>query len=255
MSHNNYTKGFLAIALTLPAVSQAALLQITIEAPSNLGLAPALLSFHDGNNDFFDVGSAASGGLEELAEVGSTGTLQNSLTTGNNLTVANGGPFFPGNSVTTTFQIDDTNTNFSFAAMLLPSNDWFIGNDQAYDISGLINGPLGSSSTFEFSTVYDAGTELEDFANSPGNPIIGIDTAAMPGAGDVTMNPISAVTGADPFGSFANTSPGSFDSTIYDFNTNNSILGRVTITTIPEPSTILLGVLGGLGMIARRKRS
>ena len=51
----------------------------------------------------FDTGSAASAGLEELAEVGSTGTLQGSLTSGDNITIANGGPFFPGSSNTVTF--------------------------------------------------------------------------------------------------------------------------------------------------------
>jgi hypothetical protein len=38
-------------ALTIGA-SNAALLRITVEAPSNVGLAPALVSFHDGSNDF-----------------------------------------------------------------------------------------------------------------------------------------------------------------------------------------------------------
>lgn len=241
-----------------PVSSHAAMLRITVEAPSNLGLAPALLSFHDGSNDFFDTGSAASAGLEELAEVGSTGTLQGSLTSGDNITIANGGPFFPGSSNTVTFNVSDTNTMLSFAAMLLPSNDWFIGNNNAIDVSSVLLGGFGSTLTLDFARVYDAGTEAEDFAFSPGNGIIGIDTMASPPGGTVTSDPISLVSASDPFGSFANISPGSFDSTIYDFNAagvGNTVLGRVTLTNIPEPGTTLLSALGVMGIALRRRRS
>lgn len=71
LQKTQYKKLILTGAL-IPASSHATLLRITVEGPSNLGLAPALLSFHDGSNDFFDTGSLASPGLEELAEVGST---------------------------------------------------------------------------------------------------------------------------------------------------------------------------------------
>jgi hypothetical protein len=184
--------------------------------------------------------------------------LQGSLATGDNITIANGGPFFPGNSNTVTFDVGNSNTMLSFAAMLLPSNDWFIGNNNAIDVSSVVQGGLGSSLTLEFSRVYDAGTELEDFAFSPGNGIIGIDTMGAPGGGTATTDPISLVSAADPFGAFANISPGTFDSTVYDFNAagvGNTVLGRVTLTSIPEPSTTLLGALGVAGVALRRRRS
>ena len=142
--------------------------------------------------------------------------------------------------------------------MVLPSNDWFIGNNNAIDVSSVVQGGLGSSLTLEFSRVYDAGTELEDFAFSPGNGIIGIDTVGDPGAGTATNDPISLVSASDPFGAFANISPGTFDSTVYDFNAagvGNTVLGRVTLTTIPEPGTMLLGAMGLVGFSMRRRRS
>ena len=261
MSQRTHSKkAILAAAILAPAASNATALHITVEAPSNVGLAPALLSFHDGSNDFFDTGSTASAGLEALAEVGDTSTLQSSLTTGDNLTILGPGPgpFTPGSSNSAVFNIADTNTSFSFAAMVLPSNDWFIGNNNALDISSLISGGVGTSLTFEFGRVYDAGTELEDFLFSPGNTIIGIDTMATPGGGTSTNDPISLVSGADPFGSFANITPGTFDSTAFDFNSagvGNTVLGRVTITHIPEPGVTLLGSLGILTLLIRRKRS
>lgn len=258
LKNHTHKKALIASGILLPILSQAALLRITVEAPSNVGLAPALLSFHDGSNDFFDTGSPASAGLEILAEVGNTGPLQSSLTTGDNITIANGGPFLPGSSNTVIFEISDTNTNFSFAAMLLPSNDWFIGNNDSLDISSLVSGGIGSTLIFDFGRVYDAGTELEDFAFSPGNPIIGIDTMADPAGGIATAANVSFVGGVNPFGSFANTSPGTFDSTAFDFNAAGAgltTLGRVTITTIPEPSSIFLGGLGLASFYLRRKRA
>ncbi len=254
----HYQKALALTAVLAPAASNAAALRITVEAPSNVGLAPALLSFHDGSNDFFDTGSSASAGLEALAEIGDTSGLQSSLATGDNITIANSGPFTPGSSNSVVFNIADINTSFSFAAIILPSNDWFIGNNEPLDISSLISGGVGSSLTFEFGRVYDAGTELEDFAFSPGNPIIGIDTMANPDGGTSTNDPISLVSGADPFGSFANISPGTFDSTAFDFNSagvGNTVLGRVTITSIPEPDVTLLGSLGAITLLIRRKRS
>lgn len=73
-----------ATALLTPEASQAATLRITIEAPSNVGLPPALPLFHDGTNNFFNTGSTASAGLEALAEVEDTSNLQSSLATGDN---------------------------------------------------------------------------------------------------------------------------------------------------------------------------
>jgi hypothetical protein len=250
----------LAAGLFLPLITsaQAVSLRITVEAPSNVGLAPALLAFHDGSVDFFDTGSNASAGLESLAEVGDTSVLQGSLAASvDAITIANGGPFLPGSSNTMDLTINDANTNLSFAAMILPSNDWFIGNNASLDISSLVGAANGTSLSFDFGRVYDAGTELEDFAFSPGNGIIGIDTMSTPGGGTSTSNPIALVGGADPFGAFLNASPGTFDSTVYDFNSagvGNTTLGRVSITVVPEPSALTLLGFGGLALILRRRK-
>ncbi len=244
-----------ASTLALP-VSNAALLRITVEAPSNLGLAPAAISFHDGSNDFFDTGSAASAGLEVLAELGGTGPLLDSLTTGDNISIMNsGGPFTPGSSNSAVLEVDEMNTTFSFASMLLPSNDWFIGNNNGIDVSSLLSGALGTTEIFEFGRVYDAGTELENFSESPGNPFIGL-TAGNPAASTAQNGVVTLVDAADPFSAFLNADAG-FDSSLFDFNANGvgeTVLGRVTITVIPEPSTALLSALAGLGLLARRRR-
>jgi len=234
--------------------AQAVTLNIQVEAPSNIGLAPALLSFHNGSVDFFDAGGTASAGLELLAEVGDTSLLQGSLSAGtDNITIANSGPFAPGSSNSATLTINDSNTLLTLAAMLLPSNDWFIGNDTALDISSLIGAANGSMLSFDFGTVYDAGTEAEDFAFSPGNPLIEVTTVGDAPGGTATADPISMVTGADPFGAFANI-PQGFDTTEFDFNASDTPLGRITITVVPEPSSALLTALGLLAAATRRRR-
>ena len=245
------------LTIGLVASAGAAQLSIQLEAPSNLGIAPGYAAFHNGSYDIFDTGSAASAGLEQLAEVGSSATLAANTPSGvQALTIANGGPFFPGNSNTVTLDVDSSNTMLSFVAMVLPSNDWFVGNNVAIDISSLLSGDVGTSISWDFATVYDAGTETEDFAFAPGGGIIGIDTASDPAGGTVTSDLITAVTASDPFSSFANISPGTFDSSIYDFNDSgfSGPIARLTITRVPEPTSSALLGLGGIALLARRQR-
>ncbi len=243
--------------LACSSIAHASQIRITLEAPSNLGLAPGLVAVHDGSVDFFDTGSAASAGLEVLAEVGDTTVLQSSLASSvNSVTIANGGPFLPGTSNSVDLNVSLSNTMLSFAAMVLPSNDWFIGNNAAFDISAILSGAVGTSMSWDFGRVYDAGTEAEDFAFSPGNGIIGVTTPSTPGGGTSTANNISLVSASNPFSAFLNPSAG-FDPTTFDFNAagvGNTTLGRLTVTRIPEPSSIALLALGGLGFFTRRKR-
>ena len=95
--------------------------------------------------------------------------------------------------------------------MILPSNDYFIGNSAALDISSLLGASAGTQLSFSYSQGYDAGTEAEDFAFGPGGGLVGITTPADPPGGTVTMDPISLVTGPDPFAAFANLEPANFD--------------------------------------------
>ena len=231
-------------------------LQVTVETVGPVGLAPSIINFSDGSYDIFDVGADASAALEELAETGSPAGF--SPPSGGPLLGPGVGPDSPpifapnGASASTVFAIDDAHNTFQLAAMVLPSNDWFIGNDNAFDISSLIGAPLGTSMKFEFSSVYDAGTEQEDFAFSPGNGLIGVST---PGGGDPdfgTDTPgevVSLVTGPDPFGSFLNI-PKGYDTTAADF-TGGSI-ASVTITTVPEPALLSWLVLPLFALFRRR---
>ena len=136
--------------------------------------------------------------------------------------------------------------------MILPSNDWFTGTDSAVDVSGLIGAPIGTSISFALSNGYDAGTESEDFAFAPGGGLVGITTPSDPPGGTATSNPISLVSGPDPFSVFANIEPAGFDTSSIDFTTGP--IANVTLTVVPEPASLGMAGLALLGLIGCLRR-
>jgi hypothetical protein len=224
-------------------------IQVEFQGLGNIGFAPVVGAFHSGEVNFFDAGSSASTALETLAEVGNPSQLLGTVPMTAQAGTVTSGPGGAGVSGTVIFSVADGNTLFSYASMLLPTNDWFIGNDNGRDISSLLNAAIGTNLTFDVSTVWDAGTESEDFAFSAGNPLFGIP-AGDAGAGDTTSGLITAVTGSDPFAAFAN-QPGGFDSSTLDFS--GSPVGRFTLTVVPEPSAAILGLLGLIPLFRRRR--
>lgn len=139
-------------------------------APANgTWLTPVWVGFHSGTFDAFDTGSAASTALERLAEDGNAGPLS-ALYSGEEAVIQadTGVPqLAPGETATRTFVLDSSdpaNRYFSFATMVIPSNDAFIGNDdplahRVFDDSGNF---LGGYITITGDQVLDAGTEVND---------------------------------------------------------------------------------------------
>lgn len=145
-------------------------LRVTVRNTSEDGgtfLTPTYVGFHDGSFDIFEAGQAASAGLEMLAEDGGAGGLtaerlaadadsQGVLVTGA------AGPIATQEFTSARITVDGASNGFaSLAAMLLPSNDAFIGTDDAIKLfSG--NGQFRGEQTITFSgdDVYDAGTEV-----------------------------------------------------------------------------------------------
>ncbi|MEM7313567.1 MAG: spondin domain-containing protein [Planctomycetota bacterium] len=114
-------------------------------------------------------------------------------------------PLLPGQSATEVFELrtDGSNDFFSYVAMVLPTNDFFVanGNPEAHDVSEIL--AEGGEISFFIGTpnggVNDAGTEAEDFASSAGNPLFpGRNLpAGQAGAdqGTTTVEPIANVLG------------------------------------------------------------
>ncbi|MEM7507148.1 MAG: spondin domain-containing protein [Pseudomonadota bacterium] len=145
-------------------------LRVTVTNTSNTGgtfLTPFYFGFHDGGFDLFEAGEEASAGLEQLAEDGSPMGLameREMVSPGSQGLVVTGagGPFATGEVTAATIEVDATlNTHLAYAAMLLPSNDAFVGNDEALRLFSDSGRFLGAQTvTIQGTDVYDAGTEL-----------------------------------------------------------------------------------------------
>lgn len=162
-----------------PESTDAGLVGVTVVienlAPANgTWLTPFWVGFHDGTFDTFDTGAPAGPELERLAEDGNpdpfSGLFQGAgAGTAQAVVAADTGQpqIAPGETATHTFVLDSTdpaNRFLSWAAMVIPSNDAFIGNDdpqarRIFDNSGNF---VGAYVTITGADVLDAGTEVND---------------------------------------------------------------------------------------------
>lgn len=137
-------------------------------------LTPVFLATQNGTYDIFNVGEAASPSVESLAEDGATGSrIAAAFGSGGvgDAVSTQGGPIAPGQSRTITLFADpsDPLTQFlSFASMIIPSNDAFVGNDDPmwidlFDAGGDLIELLGDDAVVVTGAeVLDAGTEVND---------------------------------------------------------------------------------------------
>ena len=269
-----------ALALAVNTASAApAHVQVTVTSnvpTGGVAITPVWVGFHNGSFDSYDGGAAAAGSLEALAELGMTGPISDVFAgtlVGDPVdgrvqgAIADGGPIFNGGAPSMTFALDDGGANnyFSYAAMVLPSNDFFIanGNPTAHDLSSLLSGAVNTISfnVGTVGTVNDAGTENNDFAFSPNPPPFGLPAGDAPG-GEAGEGVITSVVG-DPFAGFANI-PLGFDTSILNFNDVAQYAnGIATITfnvvpaPVPVPAALPLAVssLGGMFAFMRRRKN
>ncbi|WP_052261589.1 spondin domain-containing protein [Leisingera sp. ANG-M1] len=129
-------------------------------------LTPFWFAAHDGSFDLYNRGEAASAGLEALAEDGNfapinaeVAALDSDAQTG--AVLGGGGPLATGETGVAKLDVDGASNGFiSLAAMLLPSNDAFVGTGQAVQLFDEEGNFLGAQNLeFEGSDVLDAGTE------------------------------------------------------------------------------------------------
>lgn len=130
-------------------------------------LTPFWFAAHDNSFDLYDQGAAASAGLEALAEDGNFAPIDAEVVAADADAVVGavfgaGGPIVTGETASATFTADAMSNGYlSYAAMLLPSNDAFVGNGEAlalFDEDGYFVGE--QNVYFEGSDVLDAGTEV-----------------------------------------------------------------------------------------------
>ena len=233
-----------------PNQTNAQTIRVTVENlnPSGgLFLTPVWFGLHDGSFDSFDLGGTASASIKAIAEGGDVSGLQSDFSAASATSVqgvvtdpsgfGSVGMQPPlidaGNAGTTTFTIANPTSDrfFSFASMVIPSNDAFIGNDnpmayELFDVLGNFNG----TRTIDIlgNQIWDSGTEENDNLGAAFSADGGTDTATVGGL--IGIHPdLTTLLGVNtPVGAIT-TVPGA-----------NDVVARITITAVPEPSTIML---------------
>jgi hypothetical protein len=133
-------------------------------------VTPVWIGFHDGTFDTYDRNAALSPAMERLAEDGNNGPISGVFAeaegTAFDLTVGSA-PICPGQSsevfVTVSIPVG-TSFYFSYASMVLPSNDAFVanGNPMAHQVINDAGEFIELNIDIMGSAVLDAGTEVND---------------------------------------------------------------------------------------------
>ena len=242
------------IALALMTSTASAQTRIEVSYESNFlqtgtGFAPLGAVFHDGSFGSFTPGAPASAGLEALAEGGNPAmylaeaTAQAPTANVGSTDGQIGGTNRPTGRVFE-LDVDDANTQFSFASMFLPSNDWFIGNQGggSLDISSLLGAATGTQITVDLNTIYDAGTELEDFTRGGGTgadpfglvPRLTDANGGDPNDQDDNISEVTRTAGVNLFQNFVN--PNGEPIGRY-FGSSSLQLGTITLTVVATART------------------
>jgi hypothetical protein len=182
---NNFKKvnTLLSVSALIFASSQVQAQDLSITVTNltqGLHFTPIITSAHTGDDHIFMVGSSASDELQAMAEGGDISGLATILSNADANSNENpaGGFLAPGMSTTYMLTNDTDNTHLSLAAMILPSNDGFVGVD-SWEI------PTDAGTYTIMLNAYDAGTEANnEIINGGGAPgVLGIPGAPSGGSG------------------------------------------------------------------------
>ncbi len=247
-----------ATAVTaMSAAAHAEIVQVRVTAENlaatnSVTFAPLRVGFHDGSFDVFNQGETATAPIISIAEGGSGSAWFPAFAAqqpnGTSGTVANGGPLLPGATATQDFFIDTTtNQFFTFAAMVVPSNDHFIGNDSGTAYQLFQNGQLAINSITQYaSDIWDAGSEVNNPANA----------AFLVGSNNDDRIQDTGVVGFDfaglsLFNGLETAAGYTFDSQL----TADTAVYRISFQIVPAPGVVGAMGMAGLGLLGRRRRS
>jgi hypothetical protein len=155
----------LALAFASSA-TMAQELSITVtNLTQGLHFTPVITAAHASDNRIFMASEMASTELQSMAEGGDISGLVNMLTNADANLNENPamGLLAPTMSASFSLTNDSANTHLSLAAMILPSNDGFVGLD-SWEI------PEEAGTYTVFINAYDAGTEANDEIRGSGAP-------------------------------------------------------------------------------------
>ena len=155
----------LALTLASPTIMAQELSITVTNLTQGLHFTPVLTAAHTKDNKIFMSGEMASAELQAMAEGGDISGISSLLTNVDANVNENPaiGLLAPAMSASFDLTNDSTNTHLSLTAMILPSNDGFVGLD-SWKI------PEEPGTYTVYLNAYDAGTEANDEIRGSGAP-------------------------------------------------------------------------------------
>ncbi|WP_394203968.1 spondin domain-containing protein [Shewanella waksmanii] len=159
--------GAMALSTLMTFSTAAAELEISlVNLTHGNHFTPVLVAAHNSDIQLFNAGEMASPALQKMAEGGDIGDLDMAVADAGGVSIANlaGGLMAPGQKTTMMAFDTQTMTHLSVVAMVLPTNDAFIGLN-SWEI------PTTPGTYTVNINAYDAGTEANDeIINGGGMP-------------------------------------------------------------------------------------
>ena len=248
---------FAAVGL-VPTAARADLVTVTVTAqnlsPANsLSFAPLQLGFNNGTFDAFNNGQVAGAAITSVAEGGSGSAWFPAFAAADPGSVRGsvGGALLPGRTASNSFVVDTAvNPFFTFATMVLPSNDYFLGNDsptrfRLFDATGkLIVTSIGQKAR----DIWDNGSEAFDPANAA-FVVGGVNDRRTPQNGVVNFDfaELSRFNGLATAGGYTFDSQLAADTDVY------RISFAAEPVAVPAPPAVVLAALGACGLAGVRR--
>lgn len=232
--------------------------RVTIENlafANGVTLSPVTLAAHNGLFDAFNVSTAAGLGTQRVAEAGNGASFIEEATaafpgvvTGVAVATTNGfgpGLYLPGGSGSIVLTLDSATHRFlSYGAMVVPSNDYFLGNDDptAVRLFDDFGNFVAQSFTLTGSRIWGAGTEV--------NQLFGAAFVVGSDIDDHTDENGLVTFGAD-FSTYAGqTTPAGY--VFSSLPTADSEIARLSFQVVPAPGAAFS--LGLIGLVTVRRR-
>jgi hypothetical protein len=239
--------------------------RVTVEnlaAANSIGFAPLRVGFGAGQFDAFNQGQAAfllgnpdiaTAPIVTVAEGGSGSTWFPAFAAAEPNAVLGSvlpnpaGPLLPGATGTAVFTVDPAvNPFFTFAAMVIPSTDYFIGND-----SPTAHRLFNADGTLAITTINQTASDIWNAGSETENPLNGAFVQGGTNANRVNENGVVEFD-FDLASDFNGVTTGAgyvFDSQLVA----TTPVYRISFSVVPEPSS--LAVLGSAAILMLRRRA